>query len=688
MLCDLKTVKIPALVLSAALTAAAQTGPVVLKSPNGALEISIAAVRGQSVQEAGGQLAYCVAFRGQPVLEWSNLGLATEGSPALGPAVRIESSQTSSQDETWTPVHGKATPIRNHYNAVTVQTVETAANGRRLVIETRAYDDGVAFRYVVPEQPSVKELRILNESTQFRFSKDASTFSLISRSFQTSNEDDYHELAIGGLHPEYLVNLPLLLEVPGIAWVGLTEAHIEHYSSLFVTATGNRTLAARLAPRVEDINTSTDIAPSFDPKADAPKVSVIAQTPVRSAWRVLMIADQPGRLVESNMVVNLNPPSAIGDTSWIKPGKTPWDWWNGSQAKGVANPGKNNETMKYYIDFSARNKFEFMLIDGGWSASLPTTADQVGYSRRGRANLTKSIPAIDIPMLVEYAKSKNVRIWLWAHFRDVNDQMDDAFALYEKWGIAGVKIDFMDRTDQWMVNWYRTAAKKAAEHHLMVDFHGAFKPDGMRRTYPNVLTREGVMGAEYNKWSARITPKHDVTLAFTRMLAGPMDYTPGGFDNVTRENFVPRNTAPMVMGTRAHHTALYVVFESELQMVSDSPDAYDGQKETEFLKVVPASWDETRVLNGVPPKYVTIARRSGKDWFVGSITDWDARELDVPLSFLGSGAYDAEICADGPNAAAQPKDSVVEKRRVNAQTVLTLKLAPGGGSAIRLVPVR
>jgi alpha-glucosidase len=687
MLSDLKISKIFALVPLAVLTAAAQTAPVVLKSPDGAIEVSIATVRGQSVQAAGGQLAYRVAFRGQPVIQWSNLGLVMEGSPALGPAVRIESSQASSQDETWTSVQGKANPIRNHYNAVTVQTVETVAIGRRLVMEARAYDDGVAFRYVVPEQPSVKELRILNESTQFRFSKDANTFSLISRGFQTSNEDDYHELAISGLHPEYLVNLPVLVEVPGIAWVGLTEAHIEDYSSLFVTASGDRTLAARLAPRVEDVNTSTDIAPSFDPKADASKVSVIAPTPVRSAWRVLMIADQPGRLVESNMVVNMNPPSAIGDTSWIKPGKTPWDWWNGSQAKGVANPGKNNETMKYYIDFAARNKFEFMLIDAGWAAGFFSTPPQSAPSRR-RTDLTKSIPAIDMPMLVEYAKSKNVRLWLWAHFRDMNDQMDDAFGQYEKWGIAGVKIDFMDRSDQWMVNWYRTAAKKAAEHHLMLDFHGAFKPDGMQRTYPNVLTREGVMGAEYNKWSARITPRHDVTLAFTRMLAGPMDYTPGGFDNVTRENFVARNRAPMVMGTRAHHTALFVVFESELQMVSDSPDAYDGQKEIEFLKAVPSSWDETRVLNGVPPKYITIARRRGSDWFVGSITDWDARDLDVPLSFLGSGAYDAEIYADGPNAAAQPKDSVVEKRRVNAQTVLKLKLAPGGGSAIRLVPVR
>jgi alpha-glucosidase len=238
-----------------------------------------------------------------------------------------------------------------------------------------------------------------------------------------------------------------------------------------------------------------------------------------------------------------------------------------------------------------------------------------------------------------------------------------------------------------MVNWYRTAARKAAEHHIMLDFHGAFKPDGMERTYPNVLTREGVMGLEYNRWSARITPKHNVTLAFTRMLAGPMDYTPGGFENVTRENFAPGGPL-MTMGTRAHQTALFVVFESEFQIVADSPAAYEGQKELEFLGAVPASWDETRVIGGVPPKYITMARRRAGEWFVGSITDWDARELDLPLGFLGSGDYDAEIYADGPNAAAQPKDSVVEKRRVNAQTVLKLKLAPGGGCAIRLVPVR
>lgn len=688
MLNTLKAVNICLLMLLAGLAAAAQTAPVTLKSPNGEIEISIATVRGRAVRAEGGQLAYCVAFRGQPVLAWSNLGLLIEGSPALGRSVRIESAQASSQDETWTSVQGKANPIRNHYNAATVRTMETTSSGRSLIVEARAYDDGVAFRYVVPEQPAMKDVRILNEATQFNFTKDAQTWALLSRGFQTSNEDDYHELTIRGLHPEDLVNLPLLLDLPGVAWVGLTEADLDDYPNMFLTWAGGEALAARLAVYVEGANTSAETAPVFDPKADAAKVSAIAKTPVKSGWRVLMIADQPGRLVESNIVMNLNPPCAIGDPSWIKPGKTAWDWWCGSLAKGVEKAGMNNETMKYYIDFAARNKFEYMLIDAGWSARKPAPPDPTGVYRRGRVDLTRTIPSIDMPMLVDYAKAKGVRLWLWAHFREMNEQMDAAFAQYEKWGIAGVKIDFMDRSDQWMVNWYRMAAKKAAEHHLMIDFHGAFKPDGMSRTYPNVLTREGVMGAEYNKWSARETPKHNVTLAFTRMLAGPMDYTPGGFDNVTRQQFSPRNKAPMVMTSRAHQLALYVVFESELQMVSDSPDAYDGQKELEFLKAVPASWDETRVVNGMPPKFISVARRRGSEWFVGSITDWDARELDLPLRFLGSGAYEAEIYADGANAATQPKETTIEKRRVAAQSVLKLKLAPGGGCAIRIVPAK
>jgi alpha-glucosidase len=491
-------------------------------------------------------------------------------------------------------------------------------------------------------------------------------------------------LTVSALHPEYLIGLPMLLEVPGTAWVGLTEAYIDDWAGLFVHTTGNsNALSARLAPRVEDRD-APHLPWPIDPKVEPSLVSVIRQTPAQSPWRVLMIADDPGRLVESNMVVNLNPPSAIADPSWVAPGKTSWDWWSGQVVKNVAFAGGvNTATMKYYVDFSARNGFPYMLVDAGWAASSGGPAYGVGKSK---ADLTQYQPDINIPELVAYAKAKNVRIWLWAYWTDVDAEMADAFAQFEKWGIAGVKIDFMDRADQWMVNWYRTVAQKAAEHHLLVDFHGAFRPDGLRRTYPNVLTREGVMGAEYNKWSARETPTHNVTLPFTRMLAGPMDYTPGGFDNVTKENFEPRNIEPSVMGTRVHQIALFVVFESPFQMVADHPAAYEGQKETAFLKAVPATWDETRVLNGRPARFITIARRKGHDWYVGSITNWDPRELEVPLSFLGNGKYKAEIYSDGPNAATQPKDSRLEARSVDSASVLKLQLAPGGGAAIRLTP--
>jgi alpha-glucosidase len=427
-----------ALAFAASSVAPAQT-PVILKSPDGALELSIAAVRGQSVHDTGGQLAYRVGFRGKPVLDWSNLGLAIQGAPVLGSAVRIESTKTSASDETWNSVAGKANPIRNYYNAVTVQTVETAPPGRRLAIEARAYNDGVAFRYSIPEQPALKELHIIDEATQFRFHKDATTWSLILRDFQTSNEDDYHELTISGLHPEYLIGLPMLLEVPGTAWVGLTEAYIDDWAGLFVHTAGNPSvLTARLAPRVEDRN-APHLPWPIDPKMDTSMTSVLRQTPAQSPWRVMMIADDPGRLVESNMVVNLNPPCAISDPSWIKPGKTAWDWWSGEIVKNVSFAGgMNTATMKYYVDFSARNRFPYMLVDAGWafSAGGPT----YGPGRQP-ADLTKYQPDVNIPELVQYAKSKNVRIWLWAYWTDVDAQMADAFAQFEKWGIAGVKIE-------------------------------------------------------------------------------------------------------------------------------------------------------------------------------------------------------------------------------------------------------
>lgn len=630
-----------------------------VKSPDGAIEIAFSA--------DNGVLAYTVSFHGRPLLTKSSLALEIQDQAVLGPNVRITGARPGSVDETYTMPHGKSNPVRNVARTVAVEAEETRAPFRKLTVEARAYNDGVAFRYLIPNQPALTSLRLAGERTEFQLAKDATTYPLLLRNFRTSYEDNYHILPLSALQPESLVALPLLAELPGVAWVAITEANIDNYAGMYLQHNGRdaRSLFSKLAPAI-----------------DEPGIAVATSTPAQSPWRVVMIGAEPGRLIESNIVINLNPPSAIADTSWIKPGKTAWDWWSGTFAEGVNfQPGMNTATMRHYVDFSAESGLEYMLIDAGWAQRGNGPSDS-------GSDLTKTNPNIDMPAILAHAKEKKVGVWLWAHWSDINRQMAEAFALYEKWGIAGVKIDFMDRDDQWMVDFYRRVLKTAAAHHLMIDLHGAYKPDGIHRTWPNLLTREGVMGLEYSKWSARITPDHNVILPFTRMLAGPMDYTPGGFRNVTREQFEPRMRQPMVMGTRAHQLALYPIFESAFQMVSDYPEAYRGQKEFDFIKAVPTVWDETRVVTGKPGDYLTVARRRGREWFVGSITGWKPNELKVPLEFLGRGDFVADIYSDAADANANPTHTTHEEKRVTASTVLHVKMANGGGQAIRIRPAQ
>jgi alpha-glucosidase len=641
------------------------SAPVSVASPDGQIELHLLVAERRTDRNAPArpQLAYQVTYRDQVLLDTSFLGLEIQGQQTLGQNVALVSSESGSTDETYAVPVGKSAEVRDHHNWLVAEYREEGFFPRRLRVEARVFDDGVAFRYVLPETPTPMEVRITGEATQFKLGRDAESWPLILRNFRTSYEDHYPTQTLSGIHPEHLIAVPFLVEQPGVGWVAITEAHLEDYAGLYLTHVDERTtMQARLAPR-----------------AGQPELAVTGTTPLRSPWRVLMIGDEPGRLIESNILLNLNPPCAIEDTSWIKAGKTAWNWWSGSHAEGVDfEPGMNTATLKHYIDFAADAGLEYLVIDAGWSArARPGTG----------GDITEVNSAVDMPEILRHAKAKGVGVWLWAYWTAIDQQMDEAFPLYEKWGIAGVKIDFMDRDDQWMVDYYHRVAKKAAQHHLMVDFHGAYKPTGLRRTWPNVMTREGVMGLEYLKWSSRVTPKHNVTLPFTRMLAGPMDYTPGGFRNVTPAEFEPRGHLPLVLGTRAHQLALFVVVESPLQMVSDYPGAYAGQRDFDFIKAVPASWDETRVLNGRPGEYVTIARRRGDEWFVGSLTDWTPRELEVSLAFLGEGEFVAEVYADAPEAGTHPTKTTIEDRRVSARSVLTMVLATGGGAAARIRPV-
>jgi alpha-glucosidase len=628
----------------------------VLKSPDGRLALTF------EIADKG-QLAYSVTYKDKPLLERSSMTLSLQGQRPLGAGLKIAQATPSETDENYRLVTGKASVVRNRYHALRLDLEETGPPGRKLSVEARAYDDGVAFRYVVPDQPAMREFRLTAEATEFHLSKDATTYALLLPNFRTSYESEYVKLNASafsgptGLSKKLLIGLPLLMHVPGVAWTAITEADLRGNGSMYLvnTATtwGGHIFESQIAP------------------GDDPDVVTTGTLPHRSAWRVVLAGDEPGALIESNVITSLNPESAIQDTSWIHAGLTAWDWWSGSlDANG--QHAFTTENMKYYVDFAAKSGFPYMLVDAGWSA---------------RDDITKMNGTVDIPELVRYATPKNVKIWIWMHYRAVDAQMDEAFPLFEKWGVAGLKIDFVERDDQRGIDFYYRAAAKAAEHRLMVDFHGATKPTGLERTYPNVLGYEGVLGMEQSKAGARDNPLHRVTLPFTRMLAGPMDYTPGGFDNVTEADFMPRPQHTMVMGTRAQQLAMYVVYQAAFQMVSDSPKAYEDQPAFDFIRHAPATWDETKVLDGEPGEFITIARRSGQNWFAGSMTNWTARDLDLPLSFLGPGRYTAEIYADASDAAQYPKSVSIQKKIVDRNARLAIKLSPGGGYAVRFVPL-
>jgi alpha-glucosidase len=639
-------------------------GELAVTSPDGSLTISLAAAAKPQPYGPGDRLCYRVAYKGTPVLDDSPLELVFTDAPPLGRGLRVMSAARRSNDSSWENAFGAQRTVPDRYNEIVVSFEENAPPGRKLEVVLRAYDEGVALRYVVPEQPTMAELHLAEENTGFYFAHDAFATALNLGRWDTSNEGPYQRIPLGAIMPASLIHTPLLVEMPGPKlWAALLEADLTDYAGLYLGG-------------VPDMPNALKSRLSVPPRRrlDQP---VIAPLPKATPWRVLMVGPDPARFIERNyLVLDLSAPCAIKDTSWIRPGKAAWDWWSGSYATGVPfNPGMNTATMKHYIEFAARHGLEYMLVDAGWA---PLSED-------GRIeDILRYRPEVDVPGIITYGRAKGVATLLWVEWRALDRHMDEAMALYEKWGAAGIKVDYMNRDDQEMVDYYEKVVETAASHHLAVDFHGAYKPTGLRRAYPNLLTREGVMGLEYSKWSEAITPAYDVTIPFTRMLAGPMDFTPGGFRNAARGRFEARDIAPMTQGTRAHQLAMYVVYESPLVMVSDYPEAYEGRPGFEFIEAVPTVWDETRVLAGQPAQFIVVARRKGDRWYVGAMTDWDERTLSLPLDFLGAGDYEATIFADGPEAVTDGTSLAVSKAAMKAGGALDLALAPGGGAAIIL----
>lgn len=606
----------------------------------------------------GGIPTYRVLYRNKVVLDDAPLGLDLGRNNTLGQGMTVQGSSKEDHDSRVTLTVGKTRQARDHYRQLRVQLVDAAQH--RLEIELRAYDDGVALRYVLPK---AGKLEIRNELTSFAFPRDYPCWTLNLGRFGTSHEGEYDAIAASKLRPHNLLELPLVCQTDAQGTtLAIGEANLRDYAGLYLTgrADGGLGVSAKLSPRLDQ---------------PALAVSIDAQgRDFATPWRVIMLGDTPASLIDSNLVTLLNPPPAF-DASWVRPGKSAWDWWSGSLASGVAQPGMNTATIQRYIDHAHQLKLEYMLIDDGWYHG--STGDGQYNSD---ADIRRPVEQLDLPGLVTYGRQRGVGLWLWAHWRALDAHMDEALAWYQQLGIKGIKVDFMDRDDQQMVDFYHRLLAKAAEHKLLVDLHGAYHPTGLTRTYPNYLTQEGVLGAEYNKWTTRITATHNLTLPFTRMLLGPMDYTPGGFRNVRPAAFRPQHIAPQVMTTRAQQLAMYVVYESPFAVVSDSPEQYENVPAAQFLRDVPASWDETRAIEGAIGEHIVLARRSGKDWYVGAMTNEQARTLQVPLTFLDKGTWTATIYADG----AAPTEVNIETRKLTRNDSLQLQLAASGGAAIRL----
>ena len=610
--------------------------------------------------EVGTQITYSVYFNGKQVIENSVIRFEFKQAPPMGEQMTVLKTSAKDINETWTPVLKRTSTILDNYKELTLELQEKKFPRRMMNLVFRVYDDGVAFRTEFIGSGNNHEYVITDEMVAFNFTADHTCWAVNHGSYRSSQENEYFKRKLSDLTDQMVIGLPMTVKVADDCYAAITEANITDYAGMYLKANHSK----------DGFSVRSQLSPLPNEKENGDKVKF--KIPHKTPWRVIMLGDAPGRLIESEMIMNLNEPCAIADPSWIKPGLSAWDhWWSGEVKM-------DNETIKKYIDLASEMGWPYMVIDWQW----------YGMFNKPEADITKVAPQLDMPALLAYAKSKNVRCWVWLYHTDINrTDWDKACALYESWGIAGVKIDFMDSDDQEMVNWYHRIVKTAATHHLMVDFHGAYKPDGFHRTYPNLVTREGVLGNEYNKWSLRITPEHMVTLPFTRMLAGPMDFTPGGFLNRTPEKF-QNGTPAQVQGTRALQLAQFVVYDSPFTVVCDSPDNYKGQQGVEFLKKVKTMWDDTKILNGQVGEFITTARRSGNDWFIGSMTNSESRLMEIKLDFLGSGKYNMVAFEDAPDAAVNAQNVMRTSRAVVKGDVIQLRMAPGGGFAAYLVPVK
>ena len=628
-----------------------------LESPDGRIVFAL--------EIGNGLPLYSVLFKGNYVIESATLNLEIEGIGKLRKTFYARQSVFKEVNENYKLIVGKSSTVKNHYKQVIIYLTDETNKNCKINIEVRAFNDGLAFRYILPKQDQQASFALLEEQTQFRLPADATVKALLLPNYTTSHEGLYTTAPLRNIKEDTLIDMPALFQFTDKTYMAITEAALLDHAGMYL------------------IKKKGILYSQLSPLPGQQKVKVKGKLPHNSPWRVLLISDRLGALIESNIITSLNAPSAIKDVSWIKPGTSTFPWWNGTVIPDTISGGNNFETNKYYIDFCAANniKYHTVVEYGGheWY-----TNDGEEYQPGKNVDITKPVAGLDMKQICGYGKKKGVGIRVWTHWKALYPKLDEAFALFEKWGLSGMMVDFMDRDDQEMVNIQTEILQKAAKHHLHIQFHGAYKPTGLHRTYPNEFTREGAMNYEYDKWDKIVTPDADLNIVFTRMLAGATDYHQGGFNALPSDKFVVQNIRPFVMGTRCHMLAMYVVLENYLPMVCDYPDAYIGQPGFEVIKKIPGSWDATKVIAAEIDQYVSIARRKLDRWYIGTITNNDAREITIDLKFLPLGKYEAEIYSDAPDANENANHLIKQKRIVDKNTTLKVSLAPGGGNMIIL----
>jgi len=611
---------------------------------------------------------YNVSFKGRKLIEDSKLGFSFKGKGDFGTDLRMSKPLYSTVDETYELVVGKTSLVRDRHREVILPLQKRRGLKRKVNVRVRVFNDGVAFRYEFPTQEGWSSYELLDENSTWKITGDPLVRCLFWDHYDNDHEGLYHSTPLSQVATDTLMDLPALFEFTDHVYMAITEANLRDYAGMYLS-------------RHDGILIS-----KLSPLPGQTEIKVKATLPHRSPWRVMMIGDRIGTLMESNILTSLNEPTALQDLSWIHPGKTTFHWWNGDITPDTTfAPGDNFETNQYYIDFCARNHIDFHAVIGyGGFAWYKSHAENYGVVGP-HTDVTVPAPTLDMQRVCDYAREKGVGIHLWVHWQALYNQLEAAFTQYEAWGVKGLMVDFMNRDDQEMVRIQEEILQRAADHHLYIQFHGAYKPTGLHRTYPNEFTREGTYNYEQNKWSDRgVTPEHDLNIVFTRLLAGATDYHLGGFRAVPESRFKPQYTRPLMIGTRCHMLAMYVILESYLVSLCDYPQAYEGQPGFEFLTGIPTTWDETRVLDASVGEFVTMARRRGTSWYVGSINNHEPRTLEIPLDFLDDGEYTATIYRDASDVEIHPNHINLETLTVRKTDVINLQLAAGGGQVMQL----